>query len=137
MPGPLATLFSPSEIVTLALLTTLVFLLGAIGVRAWRGSRVSREDLERRRRTALVAGGKISDANLVEIREEYLFFYSYEVRGVEYTASQDVSHLREFLPPGLLSAVGPVYVKYDPRNPANSIILSEQWSGLRNSRSRP
>jgi hypothetical protein len=25
-------------------------------------------------------------------------------------------------------------VKYDPRNPANSIVLAEQWSGLRASK---
>jgi hypothetical protein len=27
--------------------------------------------------------------------------------------------------------IGPVSVKYDPRNPANSIVISEQWNGLR------
>ena len=27
--------------------------------------------------------------------------------------------------------IGPVYMKYTPRNPANSIIVCEQWSGLR------
>ena len=27
--------------------------------------------------------------------------------------------------------IGPVSIKYDPRNPANSIVLSEEWSGLR------
>ncbi len=32
----------------------------------------------------------MSDAMLVEIRED-LVFYSYGVRGVEYTASQDLS----------------------------------------------
>ena len=30
-----------------------------------------------------------------------------------------------------ISAAAPVSVKYDPRNPANSIVLAEQWSGLR------
>jgi hypothetical protein len=30
-----------------------------------------------------------------------------------------------------LSDLGPVSVKYDPRNPANSIVVSEEWSGLR------
>ena len=30
-----------------------------------------------------------------------------------------------------LSGLGPVAVKYDPRNPANSIVLAEEWSGLR------
>jgi len=35
------------------------------------------------------------------------------------------------LPADRMSMVGPASVKYDPRNPANSIVLCEQWSGLR------
>jgi hypothetical protein len=62
---------------------------------------------------------------------ESLLFYSYEVRGVEYTASQDVAHLKDFVP-NELSVNGPVSIKYDARNPANSIVVAEQWSGLRN-----
>lgn len=88
------------------------------------------EELERRRRTVLVASGKMGDASLVEIRDD-LLFYSYAVRGVGYTASQDVSALRQYLPPDFSVAIGPVFVKYDPRNPANSVVLSEEWSGLR------
>ena len=38
--------------------------------------------------------------------------------------------LQEYLPHDY-SEVGPVSVKYDPRNPANSILVAEQWSGLR------
>jgi hypothetical protein len=109
----------------LALLVT-----GAIlGYRAWQRSRITPEERERRRREALAARGKMGDATLVEIRDD-LLFYSYGVRGVEYTASQDVTRLREYLPHDYL-AVASVSVKYDPRNPANSIVLAEQWSGLR------
>jgi hypothetical protein len=97
--------------------------------RAWKRSRVGPEERERRRREALAARGKMGDATLVEIRED-LLFYCYGVRGVEYTASQDVTELSEYLP-GDYSAVSSVSVKYDPRNPANSIVLAEQWSGLR------
>ena len=77
----------------------------------------------------LVATGKMGDATLVEIRDD-LVFYSYAVRGVEYTASQDVSRLAHRVPTDL-SAMGAVSVKYDPRNPANSIVIAEEWSGLR------
>ena len=97
--------------------------------RAWKRSRVSPEERERRRRAWLVATGKMGDAVLVEMRET-LVFYCYDVRGVEYTASQDIAPLAEKLPPGL-SPNGAVSVKYDPRNPANSIVLAEEWSGLR------
>ncbi len=72
----------------------------------------------------------MGDAQLVEFHDGYLF-YSYAVRGVEYTASQDISRLQERLP-GDLSSVGAVSVKYDARNPANSIVVAENWSGLRN-----
>jgi hypothetical protein len=103
---------------------------GAIFVfRAWRRSLVTAEERERRRREALAARGKMADAELAEIRDDVLF-YSYGVRGVEYTASQDVTMLQEYLPRDY-SEVGPVSVKYDPRNPANSIVVAEQWSGLR------
>ena len=74
-------------------------------------------------------GHGVALATLVEIRDD-LVFYSYAVRGVEYTASQDVSRLADRLPNDL-SAMGAVSVKYDPRNPANSIVIAEEWSGLR------
>jgi hypothetical protein len=77
----------------------------------------------------LLSTGKMGDANLLEIRDG-LLFYSYAVRGVEYTASQDVSSLTSFVPDGVAS-LGSICVKYDPRNPANSIVLAEEWSGLR------
>ena len=103
---------------------------GAIlGFRAWRRSRITAEERERRRREALAARGKMADAELAEIRDDVLF-YSYGVRGVEYIASQDVTMLRDYLPRDY-SDVGPVSVKYDPRNPANSILVAEQWTGLR------
>ncbi len=121
--------YSLAETVTVALSVILAVLAGALGYRAWKSSRVGPEEIERRRRAALVAHGKMGDAQLVEFRDGYLF-YSYAVRGVEYAASQEVSRLREQLPADL-SAAGPVCVKYDPRNPANSIVVAEEWSGLR------
>jgi hypothetical protein len=100
-----------------------------VGVRRWRASRVTFEERERRRRALLVTRGKMGDAVLVEVREDVIFF-SYSVRGVEYTASQDVSALRERVPRDL-SALIAVGVKYLPQNPANSIVVAENWSGLR------
>ena len=121
-----------AEAVLLALAVGLVALGALIGYRAWKRSRITPEERERRRRSALVARGKMSDALLVEIRDD-LLFYSYGVRGVEYTASQDVSMLKPQLLPDF-STIDAVSVKYDPRNPANSIVLAEQWSGLRASK---
>jgi len=106
-----------------------VAVLSVYVYRVWRRTRPTAEELERRRRDQLVATGKMGDANVVEVRED-LLFYAYLVRGVEYTASQDVSRLKENLPPDL-SFAQPVAVRYDPRNPANSIVVAEHWSGLR------
>lgn len=72
----------------------------------------------------------MGDALITEFRDNFLF-YSYAVRGVEYTASQDVSFLGDSVAPDG-SAMSRVAVKYDPRNPANSIVVAEDWSGLRN-----
>jgi hypothetical protein len=107
----------------------LVILVAMIGYRAWKRSRVTPEERERRRREGLVAVGKMGDATLVDVRED-LLLYSYDVRGMEYTASQDIAHLKQYMPTDL-STLGAVSVKYDARNPANSILLAERWSGLR------
>jgi hypothetical protein len=117
-----------AEAITAALLCALIFLLAWLGARGWRNSRVSPEEKEWRRRAVLVAKGKMGDANLVDINDS-LVTYSYLVRGDEYTTSQDVSRLKEFLPADL-SQIGPVLVRYDARDPANSIVLAEDWSGL-------
>lgn len=124
--------FTAAETVTIALAGVLVILVAIMGYRAWQQTRISPAERERQRRAVLVAGGKMGDATLTEVREEFIF-YSYAVRGVEYTASQDVSSLKQFLPHDLAN-VGPLSVKYDPRNPANSIVVSEQWSGVRASK---
>ncbi|MBZ5612076.1 MAG: hypothetical protein LAP87_27675 [Acidobacteriia bacterium] len=129
MPGFLAWFYTTAEEVTLALASVLTVLVALIGVRAWKASRIKPEERERRRRAALVARGKMGDATLVEMRED-LLFYTYAVRGVEYTASQDVSGLKQYIPADL-SVLAPVGVRYDAKNPANSIVLAEGWSGLR------
>src|SRR5579872_239581 len=129
MPGALALSFSAAEIVTLALAGVLLILVAAIGYRAWQRSRITPEERERQRRADLVAFGKMGDATLVEFREDFVF-YCYDVRGVEYTACQDISLLKQHMPADL-STVGPVSVKYDARNPANSIVVAEAWNGMR------
>ena len=121
------------EILGAVLLVVLLALGAWLGYKAWKRSRISPEEVERRRRAALHATGKMGDAMLVDMREN-LLFYSYGVRGVEYTATQDVSALRAMLPSDPTAVNSVVFVKYDPRNPANSIILCEDWSGLRTPR---
>jgi hypothetical protein len=127
MPDGLST-FTLAARVTMALAVVLVILLAIFGYRVYLRSRVTPEERERRRRAWLVATGKMGDAMLVEVRDT-LVFYCYDVGGVEYTASQDIAPLAGKVPGGL--GVGAVCVKYDPRNPANSIVVAEEWTGLR------
>jgi hypothetical protein len=128
MPG-LTTHYTAVELILVALATILVLSLALLVYRAWQRSRVTPEERERRRCAWLVATGKINDATLVEVREN-LVFYSYLVRGVEYTASQDLTRFVDEASVDF-SGISAMSVKYDPRNPANSIVVAEEWSGLR------
>ena len=119
-----------TKAVALVLVAGLAIIAGVMSYRKWKGSRIAPEELERRRRAALVANGKMGDATVTEMRGD-LLFYTYAVRGVVYTASQDLSPLRTLLPADLTALVGPVLVRYQAQNPANSIVLAEEWSGLR------
>ena len=122
-------MYSTADVITAALSGVLVILLVAIAVRAWLRSRVTPGEKERRRRTMLLASGKMGDANLLDLHDGVVV-YSYAVRGVEYTASQDISALQQYLP-ATFAPAGNIAVRYDPRNPANSIVLAEDWTGLR------
>src|SRR5450631_3532783 len=129
MPVILAWLGTGAEAGLLALAVVAITLLAVVGYRSWKASRIPAEELERRRRNMLATGGKLVDAVLVEVRDDLLFF-TYDVRGMEYTASQDISGIRDQATPDL-SSISAVGVKYLPGNPANSIVLAEAWSGLR------
>jgi hypothetical protein len=85
---------------------------------------------ERKRRLTVNAKGRMAEATVVDFRGDELF-YSYTVRGAQYTAAQDISDVRDRLPSDAPGILGPAKVKYHPANPANSILVSEEWSGLR------
>ena len=104
----------------------------AFAVRNYLRRRPTPDEIERRRRTVLHRAGKMGDGEIVDVETASAsIVYSYSVAGVTYEASQDVRALQALLPPDVMTMVGPVSVKFDPRNPANSIVLCEEWSGLR------
>lgn len=113
-----------------ALLAVSAAVLVALGL--WIVSRIRRNssDRERRRRLAVNVRGRLGDATITDIADDTIF-YSYTVSGVVYEGSQDISQLRDFIYGDTERVIGPVTMKYSPRNPANSIILCEEWSGLR------
>jgi hypothetical protein len=88
------------------------------------------EKRETRRRLRLHATGRLGDALVDEVGEN-LLYYRYSLRGVQYAASQDVTALRDRLPDDLSRLIGASGMKYDSNNPGNSILLCEEWSGLR------
>jgi|SRR5579871_4617620 len=93
-------------------------------------ARTTPEKRERKRRLAVHRQGRLGDAFITEATDTALY-YSYSIRGVQYAASQDISTLREHLPAEPERLIGVVGLKYSPNNPANSILVCEEWSGLR------
>jgi hypothetical protein len=111
-----------------------------------RKPKVSGEAVERERRTLLTSGGRIIDGTVIDVheldetpkqRQMILLVYTYDVAGVSYEASQDVTYLRQFIDLYSCRLGLPASVKYDPHNPGDSIVISETWSGLRKSPIRP
>ncbi|MGQ9918858.1 MAG: hypothetical protein ACUVS7_15725 [Bryobacteraceae bacterium] len=104
---------------------------GLLALAAWivYRRRLTPAEKERRRRLALNRWQRTVEGLVLDAGPD-LIHYQYELSGVAYFTSQDVSALRGLLPEDPARLAGPVNVKYDPRNPANSIILCEEWSGL-------
>lgn len=98
--------------------------------------RPTAEELERRRRELIQTTGKIGDGEILDV-DGSLVMYSYSVAGVGYTVSQDISGFAANLPDDRMDVLGPVRVKFLPRNPANSIVVCEVWTGLRRAPNPP
>jgi hypothetical protein len=117
----------------LLVLVILIAVAGIIWLRLRK--RPTPQEIERQRRMAIHREGKIGNGQIIDVitePETASIVYSYSVAGVVYTASQDVTDLQDKLPADRMSMVGAVSVKFVPRNPANSIVLCEEWTGLRN-----
>jgi len=97
------------------------------------------KDLEQERREWLDRVGRITDGTVVDVQElpgnghkfSILLIFHYDVAGVSYEASQDVTYLRHFINLHSCRLGLPTSVRYDPQNPGNSIVVSERWMGLR------
>lgn len=57
--------------------------------------------------------------------------YSYSISGVSYETAQDVTGLQERARLDRLVAGQPASIKFDPSNPSDSILIAEDWSGIR------
>jgi hypothetical protein len=121
-----------------------IIALGGAGLLAamvaWsRSRRKTPDQLEHERRMRISEIGRITDGTVIDVSEMQtngsgelqLLIYHYDVAGVTYEASQDVSNLRHMVDlhscrSGLMTSI-----KYDPGNPGNSIVIAENWTGLR------
>jgi hypothetical protein len=116
---------------------------------------VNPEEVERRRRLHLNQIGRIAEGQVVELAEHppeitekkkkrgggarplednrprHLVTYSYAISGVTYHTAQDITGLESQVRFERLVAGQPASVKYDPSNPSDSILVADDWSGLR------
>ncbi len=113
--------------------------LAIAGLALLRRKPKTADDLERERRSWLTQVGRITDGSVIDVQEivpnghraATMLIYKYDVAGVSYEASQDVTYLRQWINLhscrlGLLTSV-----KFDPHNPGNSLVITESWIGLR------
>ena len=114
------------------------------------------EEAERKRRLHLNQIGRIAEGQVVElvahpaeVREKsktlfgskaeplaplnprQLVSYSYAISGVTYHTAQDITGLESQVRFDKLAAGQPASIKYDPSNPTDSILVADDWSGLR------
>jgi hypothetical protein len=114
------------------------------------------EGAERKRRLHLNQIGRIAEGQIVELAEHppippeqrnklfgggarplpdtrarHLVSYSYAISGVTYHTAQDITGLEGQIRFERLVAGQPASVKYDPSNPSDSILVADDWSGLR------
>src|SRR5512142_2570548 len=80
--------------------------VASAGVGYWlRSRRKSPEERERERRARLTNWGRVTDGTVTDVQElsangsgaVQLLIYNYDVAGVSYEASQDITHLRQFI----------------------------------------
>jgi hypothetical protein len=114
------------------------------------------EDEERKRRLHLNQIGRIAEGQIVELverppeskearkglfgatarplkdmRPRHLVSYSYLISGVTYQTAQDITGLESQIRLERLVAGQPASIKYDAANPSDSILVADDWSGLR------
>jgi len=68
---------------------------------------------------------------LADMRPRHLVSYSYLISGVTYQTAQDITGLESQIRLERLVAGQPASIKYDASNPSDSILVADDWSGLR------
>lgn len=123
--------------------------LGALALWLVLHNRHTPEEMEHARRQFLVQSGRLVDGMLLDIceveapaksrakskakisRTLTLLMYSYHIGGVDYECSQDITSLLGVVDVSQVRAGFPCSARYQPGNPQNSIVVAEDWSGMR------
>jgi hypothetical protein len=112
--------------------TGVVCALVAGGIWWAIGRRPTAAQVEERRRKRLAMSGRIVDGSLIDADPQdataQKIIYTYKIAGVTYECSQDVSMLGDLV--RNLRLDYPVQVRYNRANPADSIVVAENWNGL-------
>ena len=122
----------------------LALLAAASGTAIWLFTRrrPTADEIEFARRQLLARTGRLVDGMFLDVCQmtgddgltRTLLLYSYRISGVDYQCSQDVTAMRGVVDdPAHLRAGFPCTVRYLPGTPHNSILVAEEWSGLRSS----
>jgi hypothetical protein len=120
---------------------TLVATLAAGTIWYLRRKRPTEDELERARRKLLAQAGRVVDGMLLDVRELTtddgrtltMLEYSYRSAGVDYECSQDITAMLNVIDPSQMRAGFPCSVRYQTGSPQNSIVIAEDWTGIRSS----
>jgi hypothetical protein len=101
--------------------------------------RATPEELERARRKFLAQYGRLVDGMLLDVCEVpagdgrmlTMLLYTYRIGGVDYESSQDVTAMSGVFDVTRVCPGFPCSARYQPGNPQNSIVVAEEWTGLR------
>jgi hypothetical protein len=146
----------PSDWKTISALAAAGIAVAALIAYAFAKPAENPHEAERRRRLRLNQVGRIAEGQVVDLAEHaadpqqrrrplfggrarplednrprHLVSYSYSISGVTYQTAQDITGLESQVRFERLVAGQPASVKYDPSNPVDSILVADDWSGLR------
>jgi hypothetical protein len=136
MVNPVVKIWSP---LTIGLVVGIVGVLAAAGIAIYLRRRRVKDpvELERMRRQSLGRTGRITSGEVTGLIEPegantaLLLVYRYDISGVTYEVMQDISTMPAVATIAHRLIGKGISVKYEMKRPTNSIVVCEQWSGLR------